>query len=115
MCITKRLSADTCIGLAQSSLFAVGMRLHLLIYAFAANVPSIGLAYDPKVESVMKYFGQDTYMGLLEFTKMSFTSKADRILNNRATICADLSVRLHELREKNKINTNFVKSLLEGK
>ncbi len=115
VCISKRLSADTCIGLAKHSLFAVGMRLHLLIYAFAANVPSIGLAYDPKVESVMKYFGQDTYMGLLEFTKMSFTSKADRILNNRESLRTDLSVRLHELREKNKINTDFVRSLLEEK
>ncbi len=115
VCVSKRLSADTCIALAQSSLFAVGMRLHLLIYAFAANTPSIGLAYDPKVESVMKYFGQDTYMGLLEFTKMSFTSKAERILNNRENIRADLSVRLHELREKNKINTDFVKKLLEEK
>lgn len=115
VCVTKRLPADTCIGLAKSSLLAVGMRLHLLIYAFAANVPSIGLAYDPKVESVMKYFGQNTYMGLLEFTKMSFTSKADRVLNNREQIRAELEIRLHELREKNKINTDFVKSLLEKK
>ena len=115
VCITKRLSADTCIGLAQSSLFTVGMRLHLLIYAFTANVPSIGLAYDPKVESVMKYFGQDTYMGLLEFTKMSFTSKADRILSNRESLKTDLAVRLHELREKNKINIDYVVKLLESK
>lgn len=112
VCITKRLSADMCIGLAKHSLLAVGMRLHILIYAFAANVPSIGLAYDPKVESVMRYFGQDTYMGLLEFTKMSFTSKADRILSNREGIRNDLSVRLHELKAKNKINIDFVFKLL---
>lgn len=112
VCITKRLSADMCIGLAKHSLLAVGMRLHILIYAFAANVPSIGLAYDPKVESVMRYFGQDTYMGLLEFTKMSFTSKADRILSNREVIRNDLSVRLHELKAKNKINIDFVFKLL---
>ena len=115
VCITKRLSADTCIGLAKSALLAVGMRLHLLIYAFSANVPSIGLAYDPKVESVMKYFGQNTYMGLLEFTKMSFTAKADRVLNNRQQICSELEIRLHELRNRNKINTDFVKSLLDEK
>lgn len=112
VCITKRLSADMCIGLAKHSLLAVGMRLHILIYAFAANVPSIGLAYDPKVESVMRYFGQDTYMGLLEFTKMSFTSKADRILSNREVLRNDLSVRLHELKAKNKINIDFVFKLL---
>ncbi len=112
VCITKRLSADMCIGLAKHSLLAVGMRLHILIYAFAANVPSIGLAYDPKVESVMRYFGQDTYMGLLEFTKMSFTSKADRILSKREDIRNDLALRLHELKAKNKINIDFVFKLL---
>ena len=115
VCITKRLSADACIGLAQNALFAVGMRLHLLIYAFAANVPSIGLAYDPKVESVMKYFGQDTYMGLLEFTKMSFTAKAERILANRQSLRTDLAIRLHELRELNKVNIDYVVKLLEEK
>ena len=113
VCLTKRLSADLCIGLAKQSLLTVGMRLHILIYAFAANVPSIGLAYDPKVESVMKYFGQDTYMGLLEFTKLSFTAKADRILLKRDEIQSDLAIRLHELQEKNKINTELVFKLLE--
>ncbi len=113
VCIAKRLSADMCIGLAKYSKLAVGMRLHILIYAFAANVPSIGLAYDPKVESVMKYFGQDTYMGLLEFTKLSFTAKADRILAKREEIQSDLAIRLHELQEKNKINTELVFKLLE--
>ena len=113
ICITKRMSADMCISLAKSAKMAIGMRLHLLIYAFAANTPSIGLAYDPKVESVMKYFGQDTYLGLLEFTKLSFTAKADRILANREEICRDLSIRLHELQEKNKANIEFVLKLLE--
>lgn len=113
ICITKRLSADVCIGLAKSAKMAIGMRLHLLIYAFAANIPAIGLAYDPKVESVMKYFGQDTYLGLLEFTKLSFTTKADRILTNREEIRSDLSIRLHELQEKNKTNIEYVFKLLE--
>ncbi len=113
VCITKRLSAEICIGLAKGAKMAIGMRLHLLIYAFVANIPSVGLAYDPKVESVMKYFGQDTYLGLLEFTKLNFTAKADRLLSNREEICADLSVRLHELQEKNKTNIECVFKLLE--
>ena len=115
VCIRKRLSADLCIGLSKHAKFVVGMRLHLLIYAFVANVPSIGLAYDPKIESVMKYLDQDTYMGLLEFTKMSFTSKADRILANRSSICADLKIRLEELKQRDTININSVFQLLEEK
>ena len=38
--------------------FVVGMRLHSLIMALGAEVPVFGLSYDPKVEKVMKEFGQ---------------------------------------------------------
>lgn len=38
--------------------YVVGMRLHSLIMALGAGVPVFGLSYDPKVEKVMKEFGQ---------------------------------------------------------
>lgn len=38
--------------------FVVGMRLHSLIMALGAGLPVFGLSYDPKVEKVMKEFGQ---------------------------------------------------------
>lgn len=36
----------------------VGMRLHSLIMALASGVPVLGIAYDPKVENVLKEFSQ---------------------------------------------------------
>jgi polysaccharide pyruvyl transferase CsaB len=113
LCYDKRLTAEMTIGIAQKSILAIGMRLHLLIYAFTAAIPSVGIAYDPKVESVMKYFGQDTYLGLLEFTKLSFTAKVDRIIQNLPEYKENLSGRLIDLKEKNKKNIELVIKLLE--
>ena len=47
----------TVAGLISHCQFIVGMRLHSLIFATGAGVPSVALAYDPKVSSFMKSLG----------------------------------------------------------
>jgi len=112
ICIEKRLTAEMCVGIAKYSQFVIGMRLHMLIYSFVAGVPSLGIAYDPKIEGVMKYFGQDTYIGILEFTKRNFLSKAQRIINGRTEYIETILHRRDELKIKNKKNIEFVTELL---
>ena len=113
ICIERRMSAEMCIALAKKSEFIVSMRLHMIIYAFSAGVPSVGISYDPKVESVMKYFGQENYIGVLEFTKRSFSAKVNRIVEKNDMYREELKYRLEQLKEKNKINTEYVIRLLE--
>lgn len=112
-CIDRRLSAEMCIALAKKSEFVIGMRLHMLIYSFVAGVPFIGISYDPKVESVMKYFGMDACLSVLNFTKLNFLSKVKRVVNNNNIYREELKLRLKELKEKNKDNIEFVFKLLE--
>jgi len=38
---------------------AVGMRLHLMIYATHMHVPALGISYDPKVDAFLDYAGQN--------------------------------------------------------
>lgn len=115
VCIEKRLTAEMCVGIAKYSQFVVGMRLHMLIYAFVAGIPALGIAYDPKVEGVMRYFGEDTYIGILEFTKMNFISKAQRIISGRENYAEAILHRRSELKEKNKLNIECVIELLNSK
>lgn len=46
------------IGVLGKCKFVVGMRLHALIFAASAQVPCIGIAYDPKVASFLSATGQ---------------------------------------------------------
>lgn len=112
VCIEKRLSAELCVGIAKYSQFVIGMRLHILIYAFVAEIPALGIAYDPKIEGVMKYFGEDTYIGILEFTKLNFLSKAGRLISGRESYIEAIKHRKDELKEKNKKNIECVTELL---
>ena len=113
ICVEKKLSAEACIGLAQRSKLAVSMRLHLIIYAFTAGISSVGINYDPKIESVMKYFYQDTYLSMLEFTNLNFTSKVDRAIANNTDNKAEILTRLDTLKEKNNTNIKLALSLLD--
>ena len=85
----------------------------MIIYAFASGVPSVGISYDPKIESVMRYFGQENYIGVLEFTKRSFFAKVQRIAEKNSIYRQELKHRLKQLKEKNKINIDCVIKLLE--
>ena len=63
-------SPKVMMSIIKRAQFVVGMRLHTLIYATKAGVPSIALDYDPKVDAVMKYVGID------------FTQKVENIDTN---------------------------------
>jgi polysaccharide pyruvyl transferase WcaK-like protein len=45
-------------GIAASAGLVIGMRLHALILAAANGVPSVALAYDPKIAAFMVQTGQ---------------------------------------------------------
>ena len=55
------------------------MRLHSVIYAAASGTRCVGLVYDPKVQSFMKYIGLDSCIdieGLTGSGLISVTSDA---------------------------------------
>lgn len=114
ICIERRISAEMFIALAMKSEFCISMRLHAIIYSFVAGVPAVGIAYDPKIESVMKYFGEENYIGIFEFTKRSFLAKVQRVVEKNELYREEIKYRLEQLKAKNKINTEYVLKLLEG-
>lgn len=52
-------SAQQLVGVLSKCRMVIGMRLHAIILAAAAGTPSIGIAYDPKVEQFCLSTGQD--------------------------------------------------------
>ncbi|MBR5252423.1 MAG: polysaccharide pyruvyl transferase CsaB [Clostridia bacterium] len=110
-------NAAEMIGVLGGAKFALGMRLHSIIFASSAGVPVIGLSYDPKVKSMMRCLGQ-TYMvdltrGELNFAK-DVTKYADEVISHSEEIAKELSVRAAEMREKCKSDLLAIKQLLEG-
>lgn len=53
--------------IAESSLL-IGMRLHSLVFAAGAAVPSIGIVYDPKIEGFLEQLGTHRYFPCENFS-----------------------------------------------
>ena len=108
-------NAAEMIGVLGGAQFALGMRLHSIIFASSAGVPVIGLSYDPKVKSMMRCLSQaymvDLTLGSLDFAS-SVTSYADCVMEKREDIANELSLRADEMREKCRADLLAIKQLL---
>ncbi len=76
----------------------VGMRLHSLIFATAAGVPSLALSYDPKLDALMEYLGMEEYVLPAFETDAGELKKAlSGLLSRREEVTAALRQRSGEL------------------
>ncbi|MGI4791752.1 MAG: polysaccharide pyruvyl transferase CsaB [Janthinobacterium lividum] len=76
----------------------VGMRLHALILAAAAGVPSVALSYDPKVTAFMQSSGQGDAVYDLNAPLDTLTSLLARVWAERLARAAALDAALPGLR-----------------
>ena len=56
--ISQEMTPKQFLSIISQTTFVVSMRLHALIFAAISDVPFLGLAYDPKVETLAKNFNQ---------------------------------------------------------
>ena len=68
--------------IAECDLF-LGMRMHSIIFAINSGTPTVGLVYDPKVQSLMEQAGIEEYaIPLSEANAQSIKSLLDRAFSN---------------------------------
>ncbi len=83
----------------------VGMRLHALILAAAAGVPSVALAYDPKVAAFMQASGQgDAVYDLTAPNTDALSALIGRVWSERDARASALGAALPGLRAKARRN-----------
>ena len=76
----------------------VGMRLHALIFATAAAVPSLALSYDPKIDALMEYLGMDGYvLPAFTVTEDQRTDALRRLLGEENAVSEALRCRVRQL------------------
>lgn len=100
----KAYPPELMLGIVGGAQFAVGMRLHTLIYAAKSGIPVIAVSYDPKVDAVMKSIGQSCIIGADSVNAKTLCGFADEIVKNRQSICdrlSQISTEKAQLAEKN--------------
>ncbi|MBQ4066242.1 MAG: polysaccharide pyruvyl transferase family protein [Clostridia bacterium] len=103
---------DSLFCLLEKAAFAVGMRLHFLLTAAIAGIPTVALPYDRKVESCLSPLSSGGVISAGRFTgeelyRAACTARAD--FSRQA-----LEERVREQKKLSNINFSLVSSLLEG-
>jgi len=88
------------------------MRLHALIFAAGQGIPLVGVVYDPKVSSFLRYIGQELFADLSELS----AEELDGLIDRAAEQCdhperQEAAVR--QLQEMERRNVEVACGLLE--
>ena len=95
--------AGTIIGALARMEAVVSMRLHALIFAASQGVPLVGVVYDPKVSSFLKYMGQELFVDLGSVTAQSLCGMIDQAVRQSGTPQSreEAVARLQETEQRN--------------
>ncbi len=112
--IPEGLSPEMMMGVIKSACFVLGMRLHALIYAVKAGVPTIALDYDPKVAAVMKSVDLKYKESVDMIDTERLVGFAKEIMENHAEISSMVQKKSAEFELLARENTKIVIDLLKS-
>lgn len=105
--------AGRVIGVLSRMQVVVSMRLHALIFAAGQGTPLIGVVYDPKVSSFLRYIGQDLFLDLDQLSAKQLCTMIDEAARRRKTPEAQ-SEAVAQLQELEHQNVEVAKALLHA-
>ncbi len=111
--IDKRLSVEDTISVISATEGCIGMRLHSLIYASIANVPLMGISYDPKIKGFLDYTKQTIYSHINDLDTDKGCKMADELLTNKEELKNHLNAQYKILKEKARENGKIAVTLYE--
>ena len=104
--------AETLIGILSRMQAVVSMRLHALVFAAGQGTPLVGIVYDPKVSSFLRYIGQDIFENLEDLTEESLCRMIDRCLERKENPGSQAET-VRRLTELEQGNVTIARELME--
>lgn len=101
------------VGLMRRLDFAVGMRLHFLIFAAVVHTPFVPLPYSEKVEGFLESLEMPV-LGIEEMSAGQLLAFIDRDWDLRRELKDKLEKKLPELLSRARLSTEIAVSLLKG-
>ncbi|RJQ80115.1 MAG: polysaccharide pyruvyl transferase [Desulfobacteraceae bacterium] len=91
--------------------FAVGMRLHFLIFSALANIPFMGLPYATKISGFLEELRLET-LGFENISAGQLIARIDRAWETRNELSARIDSFLQEMKNRARMNNEVVMNLL---
>lgn len=110
----REISVSEMLGVIGECEMAIGMRLHMLIFASSVNVPMLGIIYDPKIRGTMEYMNQHSYIEVENVSARRLCEMAHSCLSEGGAIRKRLAEENAALRAKAAKNAEMALNLLKG-
>ena len=104
-------ASDHTIGLFARMQVVVSMRLHALVFSAGQGVPLVGVVYDQKISSFLRYIGQDLFTDLKDVSYEGLCAHIDAAVN-RIGDTEFLSGGVDRLRQVERRNSEAAEKLL---
>lgn len=117
----NEMSGEQLTAVISQAKMTVSVRLHSLIFSACADVPMIGLAYDPKVSAFMRLanLSEDYIINMDKNSNAKLEKALERLYENLTAEKERLAHRMNELRisaqSNAKITAEFIKSEKEDR
>ena len=108
--VRTRQPIEVTIGILARMKTVVGIRLHSLMFSAGQGVPVVGMSYDIKVDSFLKYIGSSTCLQLRSATTEDLCRMIDKCLSGALDEEVRRNARL--LREREHENVRGAAALL---
>ena len=111
--ITQKLTAKEIVAVTGRCKTILAMRLHSLIYAANTNIPTVAIAYDPKVSGFMNYLGMEDYVPAETLTKEELVASLEKVILNEELIKEKLAQNIKNLDIKARENAELALGLIK--
>ncbi|PYG87994.1 polysaccharide pyruvyl transferase CsaB [Ruminiclostridium sufflavum DSM 19573] len=112
--ISDRHSVSETFAIIKKMDIMIAMRLHALIFSAYMNVPFLGISYQPKVEGFLEYVNQPSAGNVKDLSFENMRSKVDHIMQNKASIKAELAESVEALVSKAEENSRLAIELIDS-
>jgi polysaccharide pyruvyl transferase WcaK-like protein len=97
--LSKEYGVKELLAIISRMELVISMRLHTLIYAVGINTPAIGVVYDPKIKSFLKYINQETYLETRNIDVAAAMKMIEFCVENKEKVKSNLNYEVNALRD----------------
>lgn len=110
--ITDKYHSKTFMSLIENFDLLIGSRLHSLIFALVAEVPFLGISYDPKIDHFLESIGKKAICSMAGFDDQALIRAVQRVFDaydsEKKSVVAAKAHLLNQLKENERMLKAFL-------